>query len=163
MLPGIGFSMLGRGGGPGVRLITTTSASASGTSHSFSDVFFGADFPGRWIACMLFMGGGAQFSIPTVSAFTIGGVAAVGSVRINEWFPQAAGIYRAQPVGNSGTVSLTTAEATQCVLAVLSVGGYDLSATYDRQSNSNDGAGANGVSVNISVPARGLLWPPASA
>lgn len=149
MLPGILGMMVGTGEAPNV----TQTDSRTTAANSFASVSFGADVPGRQIILLVWHNNTATNPGVTPTA-TIGGVAAtrVEAQSTGNGSGNAVGtsIFIAAPTGTSGTVNVTWGSVTVTIVALRVIG-------YSGTKTASAGNDSGGNSVNLSVPANGLV------
>lgn len=151
MLPGF----TGICGFLGVASSVTQTDSRTTTATSFANVNFGPDGVGRWVAILVFHHNTSVSPGQTPTA-TIGGVSAtrIAAHSTGNGSGTASGIALlvAQPVGASGTVSVTWGGLSTTIVALATVG-YDLSSAFAAAA-----AGSSGGGVFLTdIPAQGLL------
>lgn len=153
----------------GVELVAVAGPSASGTSHSFSNVSFGPDFTGRFLFVFIFGQGKPSASTPgtvTIGSWLVGGVGPYGGGSFGFYFRSGGsgstvfcGVVDGgfNPTGTSGTISFTTSMATQCSLAVLAAASVvNPNATLPNSVNGNN-ANSTSVSAAVDLPSLATL------
>jgi hypothetical protein len=147
-----------------VKVIATASASASGTSHTFSGVNFGLAFSGRrLIACVgLYASGSVTLN---QTSCTIGGTSTVGDdagENLGSGPSCGAGIWAgAVASGTSGNVVInwTGGAATHAGLILLSASGGFSTTAHDEVNGATGGGsgGSNTGTKSLNIPSNGIL------
>lgn len=145
-----------------IKHVDTTSVSSLGTSHSFSNVSFGASFTGRRIHVLIFAMSKNQLDTGswTIGAVTIGNDSDADGTLV--WFQDGndstvlagAGDATASPTGTSGTISFSTASATRCLCVVLSIANTPYAFTDELNAFDENTTGASGT---LDIPSNGVI------